>query len=71
MAKFDRHNAKRSNQEHLGELLGQAQDRLPGVLEMLQVYGGYEQLSATIASYLEPTRPHPFISTSNQSAPIS
>ena len=56
-------------QGNLEELLTHAEAQVPGISELLQVYGGYEQVLLEVEQYLEATRPKPFVSTSNQACP--
>ncbi len=61
----------KSTQGELENLLTHAEEQLPGILELLQVYGGYEDMIRTMQQYLEATQPQPFVTTSNQSYPAS
>lgn len=66
---LDTPEAQRGSQVELDKLLAQARNDQPGVFELLEVYGGYEEAMTAVSAYLEPTRPQPFITTSNQSQP--
>jgi len=57
------------SQGDLEELLTRAEEQLPGISELLQVYGGYEQMLLEVEQYLEATQPKPFVTTSNQACP--
>lgn len=59
----------RGSQGDLEELLTHAEEQLPGISELLQVYGGYEQMLLELEQYLEATQPKPFVTTSNQASP--
>jgi hypothetical protein len=52
-------------------LLNDAEKEIPGVSELLKVYGGYEEAIRAMQEYLEMTKPQPFITTLNQSYPTS
>ena len=58
-----------SSQNDLEELLTSAEEQLPGISELLQVYGGYEQMLLEVQQYLEATQSKPFVTTSNQACP--
>lgn len=62
---------EKSRQSDLGSLLNDAEREIPGVSELLKVYGGYEEAVRTMQEYLEMTKPQPFITTLNQSCPTS
>lgn len=49
------------------DLLASAEQELPGVAELLKVYGGYEQMVIEIRQYLDMTRPERPVTTSNHS----
>jgi len=49
------------------DLLVSAEQELPGVAELLKVYGGYEQMVIQVRQYLDMTRAEPLITTSNRS----
>ena len=56
----------RDSQDDLGEMLKRAEEQLPGISELLQAYGGYEEMVLEVQQYLEATQPKPFLTTSNQ-----
>lgn len=58
-------------QSDLGSLLNDAEREIPGVSELLKVYGGYEEAVRAMQEYLAMTKPQPFITTLNQSCPTS
>jgi len=62
---------EKSRQSDLGSLLNDAEREIPGVAELLKVYGGYEEAVRAMQEYLEMTKPQPFITTFNQSYPTS
>lgn len=64
-------SVEKSRQSDLGSLLNDAEREIPGVSELLKVYGGYEEAVRTMQEYLEMTKPQPFITTLNQSCPTS
>jgi len=59
----------KGSQGDLEELLAHAEEQLPGISELLQVYGGYEEMLLELQQYLEATQPKPFVTTSNQACP--
>lgn len=59
----------RGSQDDLEELLAHAEEQLPGISELLQVYGGYEEMLLELEQYLEATQSKPFVTTSNQACP--
>ena len=59
----------RGSQGDLEELLTHAEEQLPGISELLQVYGGYEEMLLEVEQYLEATQSKPFVTTSNQACP--
>ena len=64
-------SVEKSRQSDLGSLLNDAEREIPGVSELLKVYGGYEEAVRTMQEYLEMTKPQPFITTLNHSCPPS
>jgi len=58
----------KDSQGDLRELLTHAEEELPGISELLQVYGGYEQMLLEVEQYLEATKTKPFVTTSNQAS---
>jgi len=62
---------EKGRQSDLGSLLNDAEREIPGVSELLKVYGGYEEAIRAMQEYLEMTKPQPFITTLNQSYPTS
>jgi len=59
----------KGSQGDLEELLTHAEEQLPGISELLQVYGGYEQMLLEVEQYLEATQSKPFVTTSDQASP--
>mgnify|MGYP001039595821 CR=1 FL=1 len=59
----------KGSQGDLEKLLTHAEDQLPGISELLQVYGGYEEMLLEAQQYLEATQSKPFVTTSNQACP--
>jgi len=62
-------HSKKSHPVELKKLLKQVHQQFPGVREILQVYGGYEEMERAMKQYLEVTQTQPFITTSNQTNP--
>ena len=60
---------EKSRQSDLGSLLNDAEKEIPGVSELLKVYGGYEEAIRAVQEYMEMTKPQSFITTLNQSCP--
>jgi len=56
---------EKGRQSDLGSLLNDAEKEIPGVSELLKVYGGYEEAVRAMQEYLEMTKPQPFITTFN------
>lgn len=48
-------------------LLRNAEQRFPGITDLLKVYGGYEEMIHEVQQYVEATRQEPLITTSNRS----
>lgn len=69
MQKVRATESRKSSQTELSDLIAHAEEQLPGITELLQVYGGYQEMIQAVQQYLEVTRPQPFITTSNQSSP--
>jgi len=56
---------EKGRQSDLESLLNDAEKEIPGVSELLKVYGGYEEAVRAMQEYLEMTKPQPFITTFN------
>jgi len=59
----------KASQGDLEKLLTNAEEQIPGITEMLQVYGGYEEMLLEMQRYLDATQAKPFVTTSNQACP--
>jgi len=57
---------QRTAEDEFLELQRAAEEEYPGILELLKVYGGYEEGLRTMQEYLEITSQEPVITTSNQ-----
>lgn len=53
------------------ELLRNAQQEFPGVIELVKAYGDYEETISLIQQYLEIDKGQPQITTSNHSCPVT
>jgi len=71
MEKLQAISLEKGRQSDLGSLLNEAEKEIPGVSELLKVYGGYEEAVRAMQEYLEMTKPQPYITTLNQSCPTS
>ena len=71
MGKMQTASLEKSRQSDLESLLNDAEKEIPGVSELLKVYGGYEEAVLAMREYLEMTKPQPFITTFNQTCPTS
>ena len=60
-------NLNKNRSSEVQELLNRAEEQFPGIVELLKVYGGYEETILSVQQYLEATRPEPLVSTSNRS----
>lgn len=69
MRKLKSTTSTKGSQSELEEMLTYAEEQLPGISELLQVYGGYEEMVLEVQQYLEATQPKPFVTTSNQAYP--
>ncbi len=69
MRKLKGDSSTNTIQSELGKLLTHAEEQFPGIAELLQVYGDYEQMVLEVDQYLEATQAKPNITTSNQSCP--
>lgn len=58
----------KDSQSDLEEMLMHAEEELPGITELLQVYGAYEEMRLEVEQYLEATQSKPFVTTSNQAS---
>jgi|GEM_PF-1790550 len=58
-------------QEAVDELLRNAQQELPGVIELVKAYGDYEETISLIQQYLDIDKGQPQITTSNHSCPVT
>lgn len=67
MAGSEEQKGQSGSQVELEGLLLHAEQQSPGVVEMMRIYQGYQQVLRTMEAYLEPTRPRPFVTTSNGS----
>lgn len=61
----------KGRQGDLETLLNDGEKEIPGVSELLKVYGGYEEAVVAMREYLEMTKPQPFITSFNQTRPTS
>jgi hypothetical protein len=49
-------------------LLRNAEQQFPGIIDLLKVYGGYEEMIREVQQYVETTQQEPLITTSNRAA---
>ena len=69
MTKRKSHEPKKAHNEEFEGLIDDMREQFPGVSEILEVYGDYEERTVEFKEYLEATQPLPFITTSNRSNP--
>lgn len=69
MRKLKGTTSAEGSQGDLEKMLTRAEEQLPGISELLQVYGGYEEMLLEVQQYLEATQSKPFVTTSNQACP--
>ncbi len=69
MGKTKASQPKKVRQVDLKRLFKHAKQQFPGIMEILQVYGGYEEMEQAVKQYLAVTQPQPLITTSNQTNP--
>ena len=62
-------SSKKSSESEFGELISHAEEQFPGIFELLQVYGDYEQTLLEVDQYFEATQAKPSSTTSNHSYP--
>ena len=60
-----------SDLSDLKDLIAQAEKEMPGVVELLQVYGEYDKAIQQMHEYLEVTNPEALTTTSNESHTLS
>lgn len=68
--RMDENERARLEEETRAEFgrLDQQAEKLPGVLDLLKVYGGYDAAMRQVDAYLAAATPRPVLSTSNSSA---
>jgi len=68
MKKVKSRQHRRSTPSELQDLIRQGQEEFPGIAEVLEVYGAYEDIELAMKEYFEATKPLDFITTSNQTS---
>ena len=62
---------EKGRQLELDNLLSSADEELPGVLEVLRAYGGYEEALVVMREYIDMTSPQPSVTTADQTGPMT
>jgi len=60
-------NSGGDREAQLMQLLSEGEQQLPGISELLHLYGDYTEMIGLVEHYLQINQPEPFYMTSNQS----